>query len=88
MQSLLRAGADPKDLVAQIFGGAHINSPDSRDSLGRRNATAARLVLEQYGIQIVRQDVSGPFARRLKFETETGALDMRVIQPPAAANGK
>jgi chemotaxis receptor (MCP) glutamine deamidase CheD len=83
VQALLGTGSAPGSLVALIVGGAHINSPDAPDSLGRRNAAAARGVLDRFGVRIEHSDIGGPAARRLKFNTETGVLETKRIEPVA-----
>lgn len=83
VKALLDSGSVAPALVALIVGGAHINSPDAPDSLGRRNAAAARAVLDRFGVKVDHSDVGGPAARRLKFHTGTGVLETKRIEPVA-----
>ena len=78
----LGAHINKNNLVAKIFGGAHMftfidaNNPFS---VGDRNIDMAKNVLNQHGIHIVAEDVGGNFGRTVEFFLETGKVRVRTI---------
>ncbi|HOQ91079.1 MAG TPA: chemotaxis protein CheD [Candidatus Hydrogenedentes bacterium] len=74
------AGCRRQDLVAQILGGA---SPRNRpeNTLGQRNVSAAREILQRKGIHIGSEDVGGFMGRKIAFDTATGhVMVLKVFQ--------
>ncbi len=78
----LGAHINKNNLVAKIFGGAHMftfidaNNPFS---VGDRHIDMAKTVLSQHGINIVAEDVGGNFGRTVEFFLETGKVRVRTI---------
>ena len=71
------AGANRRRLVAKIAGGAKMFSTISTSliaSIGQRNVTATKDVLESLGIPIVGEDVGADYGRTMYFYTEDGRV--------------
>ncbi|MCX7946704.1 MAG: chemotaxis protein CheD [Hydrogenophilus sp.] len=82
--ALLRQGANPKRLVAKVFGGGNVLATAGLD-VGTRNVAFAQEWLTRQGIEVVASDVGGPFARRILFSPMSGAVYSRRI-PVASAD--
>lgn len=81
VQCLFASGSRPGDLEARIVGGANVgrlSSPEG-ESLGERNAEMARTVLRRHHIEIGFEDTGGSSARRLRFRTGAGILEVKTI---------
>jgi chemotaxis protein CheD len=86
VQCLFASGSRPGDIEARIVGGANVGrlpSPEG-ESLGERNAEMARTVLRRHGIEIGFQDTGGSNARRLRFRTGAGILEVKTIDGAAS----
>ncbi|MBK5254800.1 MAG: chemotaxis protein CheD [Vicinamibacteria bacterium] len=82
VQCLFASGSRPGDMEARIVGGANVGrSPTSvGESLGEKNAEMARSVLRRHGIEVGFQDTGGANARRLRFRTGVGILEVKTIE--------
>lgn len=81
VQCFFASGSRSSDLEARIVGGANVGrlpSPEG-ESLGERNADMARRVLRRHGIEIGFEDTGGSNARRLRFRTGAGILEVKTI---------
>ena len=81
VQCLFASGSKAGDLEARIVGGANVgrlSSPEG-ESLGERNAETARTVLGRHRIEIGFEDTGGSSARRLRFRTSEGILEVKTI---------
>lgn len=68
-----------KKLEARIFGGANrFFKEKSFLNVGAQNVEAAKIVLEESGINAVQFDVGGEPGRKIHFNTETGKI--RIIK--------
>ena len=80
-------GLKPGELVVKLFGGANTmqdNHPlHLRDMLdvGRKNAEVARAALAAHGLAPVAEDVLGPYGRKLFFNTGSGEVWLRYLNP-------
>ena len=81
VQCLLASGSRPGDIEARILGGANVGRSFAAkgDSLGERNAEMARKVMRRHGIDVGFEDVGGANARRLRFRTGIGVLEVKTI---------
>src|SRR6187549_411726 len=81
VQCLFASGSRTEDLEARIVGGANVGrlSAAEGESLGERNAEMARAVLRRHGIEVGFEDTGGPNARRLRFRTGVGILEVKTI---------
>lgn len=81
VQCFFASGSRPTDLEARIVGGANVGrSPIAvGESLGERNAEMARSVMRRHGIEVGFEDTGGPNARRLRFRSGVGILEVKTI---------
>lgn len=78
IKQVLRIDGDPHHYKASIFGGAAvIRGGHSQGDIGQANVAAALEVLRSAGIRVAHQEVGGTRGRRVKFDTQTGAIDCR-----------
>ena len=81
VQCLFASGSRPGDIEARVVGGANVGrlpTPEG-ESLGERNAEMARAVLRRHRIEIGFDDTGGSNARRLRFRTGVGILEVKTI---------
>ena len=69
------------DLQAKVFGGSRILgcSPSGPSDLGVQNVELARACLDEASIPVVAEDVGGPRARKIVFQTDTGIALVRKL---------
>lgn len=80
IQDLRNLGAEPRNLRAKIFGGAHVLAQFSAfKSIPDRNIEIARQILKEAGIRIIAEEVGGDRGRRVHFETGTGKVLVRIV---------
>lgn len=82
LQCFLASGSRSTDLEAWVLGGASVGAAGLSGEgvpLGTRNAEAARSVLRSHGIAIRQEDTGGFSARRLRFQSALGILEVRRI---------
>ncbi len=83
MEKLLREmekiGARKTDMIAKIFGGA--NQANFTMKIGERNIEIARKYLRQFEIPVTGESVDGTLGRKILFDTSTGVVKMKLIQP-------
>lgn len=65
-----RNGAERKNLIAQIVGGAR--SGDIWDKTGFENISSARKVLQEHRIPIYSEDTGGRMGRKIVFNVHNG----------------
>lgn len=82
VQCFFASGSRPGDLEARIVGGANVGRAaiPAGESLGERNAEMARGVLRRHGITVGFEDTGGGNARRLRFRTGVGILEVKTIE--------
>lgn len=81
VQCFFASGSRPLDLEARIIGGANVGRvfvPEG-ESLGERNAEMARSVMRRHGIPVGFEDTGGSNARRLRYRTGVGILEVKTI---------
>lgn len=78
VNGLMRQGASRARLQAKLFGGARILSglPD----IGQRNAEAARRYLNDEGISLIKEDLCGDRARRIRFWPVASRVQMILLK--------
>lgn len=77
LEEVVRAGAARRRLIAKMAGGASMFeglSPNGVMAVGKRNAAAVRLVLEQLDIPLVAEDVGGNWGRTIHLQASDGRL--------------
>jgi len=87
VQCFFASGSRPADLEARIVGGANVGrlAVPEGGSLGERNAEMARTVLRRHFINVGFEDTGGPNARRLKFKSGVGILEVKTIEGASAS---
>jgi chemotaxis protein CheD len=84
---LMKAGANRKDLVAKIFGGAHVlNIRESNQGVPQLNIQFIQQFLSTEKIKIVGQDIGGYNPRRVLFSSHDGNVYMRMLGDIEAVN--
>lgn len=82
IKRLVNGGANNKNLIAKIAGGAQMFSfAGSSDimKIGQRNIEAVKENLDKFGIKIAAEDVGGNYGRTIEFDLLTGQLYVRTI---------
>ncbi|MDQ3392746.1 MAG: chemotaxis protein CheD [Bacteroidota bacterium] len=80
IEKMLKAGAEKKNIIAKIFGGAS-QLAYSRNSImvGERNAQITENILIKYKIPIAAKSLCGTKGRKIVFNTYTGQVLMKYI---------
>ena len=81
-------GLVPGRCRAGLFGGASIAAAASlpaRFQVGERNAEAGRAILGRLGIVPEREDLGGPWSRRVTLDLADGSMDCRRLRVESAA---
>jgi chemotaxis protein CheD len=82
IEQLRGLGSKTSDLRAMVFGGARMFEAFRREDgeyIGIRNANIAMELLDGYAIAIVTKNVGGNRGRKLKMQTDTGAIVVTLI---------
>lgn len=76
-------GIGAGSIEVKLFGGSHSLSIDSRDSLkvGTRNLDHAKTSIKRNGLSLVKWDVGGSKGRKLLFDTYSGGVLMKRLNP-------
>ncbi|MDD5079273.1 MAG: chemotaxis protein CheD [Candidatus Omnitrophica bacterium] len=77
-----KRGCPKGRIVAKLFGGAHMFSFISSDSVlnvGQKNIDTALVVLKEHNIKIVGQEVGGTFGRTIELNLETGVVLVKTV---------
>ncbi len=82
IEKMLVMGSSRQNLKAKVFGGAAvIKSSSGMLNVGARNIILAEDMLRDEKIPIISKDVGGSLGRKLLFNTETGSVLVRKINP-------
>lgn len=83
-RKLRQLGADPRECQAKVFGGARMfggePQPDAM-SIGFRNGSAARALLQAYRLPVQSEDLFGAGHRMVIFDVRNGDVWTRQVQP-------
>lgn len=83
LQCFVASGSRLFDLEVWVLGGASVGgaglSAPSGIPLGARNAAGALSALRRRGLGVDHEVTGGVSARRLKFQTESGRLELKTI---------
>jgi chemotaxis protein CheD len=81
VQCFFASGSRAADIEARIVGGANVGRVPTADgeSLGERNAEMARSVMRRHGISVGFEDTGGSNARRLRYRSGVGVLEVKTI---------
>lgn len=82
IEKMLALGCSKQNLKAKVFGGAAvIQSTTGLLNVGNRNIILAQDMLRDEKIPIISSDVGGNLGRKLLFNTSTGSVMLRKINP-------
>lgn len=81
-EKMLYNGSKKNNLKAKVFGGGEVIATQiSHFKIGDRNIQLAKEVLREYSIPIIGSSVGGKLGRKIKFNTYTGEVLQRFVQP-------
>lgn len=75
-EALLKAGARPDQLRAALVGGASLLGDAPALAMGKRNLQVARMLLEQFDIEVAGEAAGGNLPRSLSFDSASGCVDV------------
>jgi chemotaxis protein CheD len=84
LKDLSAAGINPRQCHAKIFGGGNMFPDQPRAStitVGQRNGEAARLLLQNEGIEVVTESLYGVGHRQIIFNVSNGDVWARQVRP-------
>ena len=81
IEKLNSFGCSNADLQAKVFGGGEVVETETNMfKIGERNIEIALNTLRECGIKITGKSVGGKQGRKIRFNTETGVVMMKLIQ--------
>lgn len=81
-EKMINYGANKNYIVAKVFGGSHVLNTVKHNSafdIGDRNINVAYQILDEMNISISKKSVGGKFGRKIRFNTFTGEVVMKII---------
>jgi chemotaxis protein CheD len=86
-----RLGAAPHEIEVKVFGGADMFGarPGGMGgiSVGKQNAEKALEIVKKEGLRVTAQDLGGTQGRKIYFNTETGEVLLKRLQPNVVLAG-
>ncbi len=80
-ENIVRAGADPRHLIAKVFGGGEVlQTLNSHFNVGERNIALAHELLDKMRITVVAKSTGGQFGRKIIFNSATGEVNQRYVK--------
>ncbi len=80
IEKLVALGSDPAQLVAKVFGGAHVLGPARNGHhLGQQNVEVAFETLRELRLPVMAADVGGTRGRRVVAHTEDGSAWVKEL---------
>lgn len=82
LDQMLALGANKKNLVAKIAGGAQMfafSGSNESMKIGARNSEAAKMMLNELGIPLLGEDTGGNHGRTIELYSEDGRLMIKTI---------
>lgn len=82
LKEMLAIGAQKRNLVSKLAGGAQMFSFSSKNDIlrvGDRNAEACRAKLQDLKIRIIEEDIGGNFGRTIELDATDGSLMIKTI---------
>jgi chemotaxis protein CheD len=82
LEKMYSLGSRKQNMQAKIFGGATLLVNNrSFLNVGQKNIQVARATLLEKGIPIVKQNVGGHRGRKIIFDTHTGVVALKRLNP-------
>ena len=79
IEEMVEAGADATNLRAWMIGGSEMIQFTSNDeSIGSRNVSMAKQLIEDHGLTLVGSDVGGGHGRSLQFDPAAETVSIRT----------
>lgn len=82
LEDLEKLGIPKNNLTAKLFGGAHMFSFITADSIlnvGEKNIAMAKAVFEESAVKITAQEIGGTFGRTIELNLENGKVLVDTI---------
>jgi chemotaxis protein CheD len=76
-ERMIMMGSKKQDLIAKVFGGA--NQINTTINIGERNIIIALDTLQELGIPIVARNTGGNIGRKIKFDSYSGEVFMKLL---------
>lgn len=74
-------GCKQHNLQAKLFGGGEVvETKNNTFKIGQRNIEIAEQMLKEKNIAIISKSVGGKNGRKIRYNTETGTVLMKMIQ--------
>lgn len=81
IEKLNSFGCRTEDLQAKIFGGGEVvKTENNLFKIGERNIEIALNLLKESKIKVIGKSVGGTQGRKIRFNTQTGVVMMKLIQ--------
>ena len=81
LDKMIEFGSETSNIQAKIFGGGEVvNTKNNIFKIGERNIEIAVKILKENKIKIAGQSVGGNQGRKIRFNTETGVVLMKLIK--------
>jgi chemotaxis protein CheD len=81
IDELLSLGIQRNEIVASIYGGGQII--ENFQNIGLENAESAVKILQDNNLQIVNKDIAGNKTRTIRYYSDTGVTQVKLIDPIA-----
>lgn len=81
IDQLREKGSKPADLVAKLFGGAHMFTSiplQGPFTVGTQNIKAAKEKLDYYQIKVAAEDTGSNYGRTISFDLNTGKVKVKT----------
>ena len=84
IRQMEKLGANKRNMVAKIAGGAQMFAVSSRSGMnvGERNVEAVKIKLKEFGIPILAEDTGLNYGRTVVFYPETGEYVIKSVGKP------
>lgn len=81
IEKMIYLGSIKQNLKAKVFGGANVLvGSNGAISVGTKNILIAKDVLSEENVSIISSNLGGNRGRKLKFNTQTGVVLMKLLQ--------
>lgn len=82
LEELEKKGCIRNQLVAKLFGGAHMFGFITSDSIlnvGQKNIEMAQAIFNELDIKIIAQEIGGSFGRTIELNVDTGKVIVKTV---------
>jgi chemotaxis protein CheD len=82
VESMLRHGAHPRNLMFKIFGGAQVLKSSNYFSIGRRNIAMMQSLASHHRLVVKAWEVGGQLNRSIRLHLDDGRVRLRMPSQP------